>query len=219
MISLPRHEFEVVSSEDIHIGRVVALRVDEVRMPGGATARREVVEHLGAVAIVAVDADNTVTLIDQYRHPLGRRVLEVPAGLLDVPGEAPLATAQRELVEEVGLKAARWDVLVDVAASVGFTDEVARVFLARDLTAVERPVAEGDEETDLEIRRVPLDDAVRMALAGELLSATTVSGVLAAHRVLSGASAPRPPDAPWPDRPTAFAQRRSRPNAVPAKRP
>lgn len=177
-------------------------------MPGGRTARREVVEHLGAVSIVAVDSDRLVTLIDQYRHPLGRRVLEIPAGLLDVAGEDPVDTAARELVEEVGLAAARWDVLVDVAASAGFTDEVARVFLARDLTAVERPVAEGDEETDLEIRRVPLDDAVDMALAGDILSATSVAGLLAAQRVISGASTPRPADAPWPDRPTAFAKRR-----------
>jgi 8-oxo-dGTP pyrophosphatase MutT (NUDIX family) len=208
MMSEPgTHDFTVVSSADIHTGRVVGLRVDEVAMPGGGTARREVVEHLGAVAVAAVDDDGAVTLIHQYRHPIGRRLWELPAGLLDEAGEDPLVTAQRELVEEAGLSAARWDTLVDVAASPGFTDEVVRVYLARELTEVDREVL-GDEEADLVSRRVPLDEAARWALSGELINASTVSGVLAAQAVLAGTLCPRPADAPWRDRPTSFAQRR-----------
>ncbi|HJQ45473.1 MAG TPA: NUDIX hydrolase, partial [Amycolatopsis sp.] len=182
------HDFAVVSTEDVHIGRVVALRVDEVRMPGGGVARREVVEHLGAVAIAAVDDDERVTLIHQYRHPLGRRIWELPAGLLDQHGEVPVDTARRELVEEAGLQAQRWETLVDVAASPGFTDEVVRVFLARGVSEVERPPGHDDEEADLVVHQVPLAEAVRMALAGELVNGATVAGVLAAHTVLTGAA-------------------------------
>ncbi|RSN25931.1 ADP-ribose pyrophosphatase [Amycolatopsis sp. WAC 01416] len=201
-----KHEFTVASTRDVHIGRVVGLRVDDVVMPGGGTARREVVEHLGAVAVVALDDDGAVTLIHQYRHPIGRRLWELPAGLIDKAGEDPVGAAERELVEEVGLSAERWETLVDVAASPGFTDEVVRVYLARGLSEVDREVL-GDEEADLVMRKFPLAEAVRMALAGELVNGSTVGGVLAAHAVLSGAASARPADAPWEDRPTKFASR------------
>ncbi|MEA5360034.1 NUDIX hydrolase [Amycolatopsis sp., V23-08] len=201
------HEFTVASSRDVHIGRVVGLRIDDVVMPGGNTAVREVIEHLGAVAIVALDEEQRVTLIHQYRHPMGHRLWELPAGLIDHLGEDPVGAARRELVEEVGQAAEDWVTLVDVAASPGFTDEVVRVFLARGLSEVERDVL-GDEEADLVVHTFPLAEAVRMALAGELVNGATVSGVLAAHAVVSGVAAPRPADAPWPDRPTAFAKRR-----------
>ncbi|MDQ0382146.1 ADP-ribose pyrophosphatase [Amycolatopsis thermophila] len=196
----------MVSSKDVHIGRVVGLRVDEVAMPGGGTARREVVEHLGAVAIAAVDDDGAVTLVHQYRHPLGRRIWELPAGLLDHPGEDPVEAARRELAEEAGLAAGRWETLVDVAASPGFTDEVVRVFLARDLTPVDREVL-GDEEADLVVHRVPLEEAVRMALSGEIVNGATVGGVLAAHVVIRDGAPSRPADAEWRDRPHSFADR------------
>lgn len=202
------HGFGLVSSEDVHVGRVVALRIDEVAMPGGGTARREVVEHLGAVAIVAVDDERNVTLIHQYRHPIGRRLWELPAGLLDIAGEDPVDTARRELAEEAGLAAGRWETLVDIAASAGFTDEVVRVFLARELYPVDR-VVHGGEEADLVITKVPLDDAVRRVLAGELINGATVGGLLAAHAVLSGAASTRPAGAAWADRPDRFAARKA----------
>ncbi|MEJ2853958.1 MULTISPECIES: NUDIX hydrolase [unclassified Saccharothrix] len=201
-----RHEFSVVSSRDVHIGRVVGLRVDEVVMPGGGTASREVVEHLGAVAVAAVSEDGLVTLIHQYRHPLGKRIWELPAGLLDSGAEEPLEAARRELVEEVGLAASSWVTLVDVAASPGFTDEVVRVFLARGLSEVDREHM-GEEEADLEIHRFPLDRAVEMALAGEIVNGAAVAGLLAAQAVLAGRAHPRPADAPFADRPTRFASR------------
>ncbi|NUT95260.1 MAG: NUDIX hydrolase [Saccharothrix sp.] len=202
-----RHEFSVVSSRDVHIGRVVGLRVDEVVMPGGGTASREVVEHLGAVAVAAVDPEGLVTLIHQYRHPLGKRLWELPAGLLDSGAEEPLEAARRELVEEVGLTASSWVTLVDVAASPGFTDEVVRVFLARELSSVDREHM-GEEEADLEVHRFPLDQAVEMALAGEIVNGAAVAGLLAAQAVLAGRAHPRPADAPFADRPTRFASRR-----------
>ncbi|ASO21420.1 ADP-ribose pyrophosphatase [Actinoalloteichus hoggarensis] len=203
------HEFDVVSSHDRYAGRVMALRVDEIAMPGGGTGRREVVEHPGAVAIVAVDDEGRVVLIHQYRHPLGRRLWELPAGLLDVAGEPAVDTARRELAEEVALSASRWSVLVDVAASPGFTDEVVRVFLARDLHEVAETAAEGDEEADLVVRRVPLDEAVRMVVAGEIVNASTSAGLLAARAVLTGLAEARDITAPWPDRPTRWAARRA----------
>jgi ADP-ribose pyrophosphatase len=200
-----RHRFDTVASQEIYRGSILALRADEVAMPGGNVQRREVVEHFGAVAVLAIDDADRIVLVYQYRHPLGRRLWELPAGLLDAAGEAPAATAARELVEEAGVAADRWEVLVDVATSPGFTDEVVRVFLASDLTSVRRPVAEGDEEADLEVHRVDLAEAVRMALAGDIVNGPSVAGILALHAVRTGGGATRPTDAPWPDRPTRFA--------------
>jgi ADP-ribose pyrophosphatase len=200
------HQFDVLSTQDIYQGRILALRVDEVAMPGGRSAKREVVEHLPAVGIAAIDDDGSVMLIHQYRHAIGDRIWELPAGLIDHADEDPLETAKRELVEEVGLAAEHWSVLVDVAASPGFTDEVVRVYLATGLSIVDREVL-GDEEADLVARRVPLEEAVRMTLAGEIVNAASVGGLLAAHAVRSGAAEPRPADAPWPGRPTRFANR------------
>ncbi|MGH3758651.1 NUDIX domain-containing protein [Actinophytocola sp.] len=202
-----RHNFEVLSTEDVYDGRIIAVRVDELAMPGGGRAKREVVEHLGAVAILALDEDDHVMLIHQYRHPIGRRNWELPAGLLDRVGEDPVETARRELVEEVGLAAADWSVLVDVAASPGFTDEVVRVYLATDLATVERQ-AEGEEEADLVARRFPLDEAVRMILAGEIVNAAAIGGLLAAHAIRTLGAPVRAADAPWRDLPTHLPSRR-----------
>jgi ADP-ribose pyrophosphatase len=202
-----RHQFDVLSTGDIYRGRILALRADKILMPDGRAAVREVVEHFGAVAIVAIDDADRVVLIHQYRHPLGRRLWELPAGLLDEPGEAAVDTARRELVEEVGLTADHWEVLVDAVSSPGFTDEAVRVFLARGLTEVHREVADGDEEADLVVRRVPLAEAMRMVFAGELVNIQAIVGVLAAHAALTGTGETRPADAPWPDRPTRLAAR------------
>lgn len=201
------HEFRTVDSEDVYQGRVMALRVDRVAMPGGAVATREVVEHPGAVVVVPLDAEDRVVMIHQYRHPLARRLWELPAGLLDVAGEDPLLSAQRELAEEVGLAATDWSVLVEVAASPGFTDEVGRIYLARGLSEVDRLNAEFDEEADLVIERIPLAEAVRKVLAGEIVNAGAIAGVLATQAVLSGAAESRPTDAPWRDLPHRWAGR------------
>jgi 8-oxo-dGTP pyrophosphatase MutT (NUDIX family) len=205
------HEFAVSDSETLHVGRVLAVRLDQVVMPGGRVARREIVEHPGAVAIVALHDDASVMMIDQYRHAVGRRLRELPAGLLDTAGEDPVSTARRELVEEVGCTAQDWSVLVDVVSSPGFSDEAVRVFLARGLTEIGRPAGGDDEEADLSVVRVPLADAVRQVLAGEIVNASTVAGLLAAQAVLAETAQPRPVDASWPDRPTRFAARAGAP--------
>jgi 8-oxo-dGTP pyrophosphatase MutT (NUDIX family) len=201
------HDFEAVDSETLYVGKIFALRADEVRMPGGTTARREVVEHYGAVAIVALDDDRNVVLVHQYRHPVGRRLWELPAGLLDMGDEPPHATAARELEEEAGLAAAQWRVLVDLISAPGFSDESVRVFLATGLTEVGRPEAH-DEEADMTVKRVPLDDAVHMVLAGEIVNSLAVAGILAAH-TMDDPEALRPVDAPWVDRSTRFRARKA----------
>jgi len=200
------HEFETDSSETLYVGKIFALRADEVRMPGGNTARREVVEHFGAVAILALDDGDNVMLVYQYRHPLGRRLWELPAGLLDLGGEPPHLTAARELKEEAGLAAAEWRTLIDLDSAPGFSDESVRVYLATGLTDVGRPEAH-DEEADLTLRWFPLDEAVQMVLRGEIVNSIAVGGILAAHTV-DDVESLRPVDAPWVDKPMAFAHRK-----------
>lgn len=207
---MAEHRFEATSSQLLHQGKIFALRTDEVTMPGGRTARREVVEHYGAVAVVAIDADNNIPLIYQYRHPLGRRLWELPAGLLDVGGEPPQATAARELREEAGLAAETWRLLVDLASTPGFSDESVRVFLASGLTEVDRPEVH-DEEADLTLRWYPIGAAVEMIFTGEIVNSIAVAGILAAHTLLNGSVRLRDVDAAWIDRPTAFAARQRRP--------
>ncbi len=203
----PRHEFSTVGTETVYEGAILALRLDRVEMPGGRVAEREVVEHHGAVGIAAFDDQGRVAMIEQYRHPIGRRLWELPAGLLDEIGEPPVEAAKRELMEETGLAAERWSVLVDVTASPGFTDEAVRIFLAEGLSEVDRPDAE-HEEADIVLEFVPLDEAVQRALSGEIVNASAVSGILAlaAHR--AGSTTLRPADAPWPDLPTTFERRK-----------
>jgi ADP-ribose pyrophosphatase len=202
------HDFTTVASETIYVGNIFALRADDVSMPNGRIARREVVEHYGAVAVVAMDESNNIALIYQYRHPVGRRLWELPAGLLDIGGEAPHLTAARELEEEAGLKASDWGVLVDVVSAAGFSDECVRVFLATGLTDVGRPEAH-DEEADLTLKWFPLVDAVEMVLSGEIVNSLAVAGILAARTIDRDVQALRPIDAPWPDKPTRFAARRA----------
>ncbi|MFI5783388.1 NUDIX domain-containing protein [Nocardia sp. NPDC051570] len=202
------HDFETVSSRVVYSGAILALRLDQVRMPGGRVVEREVIEHHGAVAVAAVDADGNLVLINQYRHPIGRRLLELPAGLLDKQGEDPLTAARRELAEETGLAAREWSVLVDVALSPGFTDEALRIYFATDLYETDRPDPEL-EEADLAILRVPVDEAVRAALAGEIVNATAVAGVLALSTARSNGLPLRSADAPWPGMPTKFLDRKA----------
>ncbi len=173
----------VKASAELASARIVRLRRDTVVLPDGGTVQREVVEHPGAVAIVALDEAGRVLLIKQYRHPAQATLWEVPAGLRDVAGEPMLATAQRELLEEAGYLAADWRVLVDFLSSPGISTERLRVFLARDLTQV--PAAERDyvpehEEAFLTIAWVPLQAAVDAVLAGEMHNGVTAIGVMSA---------------------------------------
>ena len=197
-------DFDTVSSRTVYTGHVLTLRVDEVRMPGGEVKDREVVEQPGAVGIVALDEQDRVVFIRQYRHPVREWLIEIPAGLLDVPEEKAYVTAARELAEEVALTARRWDVLVDLHMSPGLSTEAVRLYLARDLA----PVSDSDryvgidEEADLGVHRRPLDEAVAAVFTGEIDNALTVAGLLAtAYAREHGWSTLRPAHSPWSARP------------------
>jgi len=180
--------------------RVIDVRTDVVRMPNGDTAQRDVVVHPGAVGIIALDDDDRVLLVRQYRHAVGHFCWEPPAGLLDERGENPLAAARRELFEEAHVEAGRWDVLVDGFTSPGMTDEAVRVYLARDVGSAPGERHEGEhEEADMPTRWVPLDHAVDAVLAGQLHNPMAVMGLLAtAQARRDGFARIRPADAPWP---------------------
>ena len=202
------HDFETVSSETVYTGNIFALRKDEVRMPGGKVASREVVEHYGAVAVLAMDDSGRIPMVYQYRHPIGRRLWELPAGLLDVDGEAPHLTAARELQEEVGLRAETWQVLVDLDTTPGFSDESVRLYLATGVTQVDRPEAH-DEEADMTLEWIPIAEALRQVFSGEIVDSLAVAGILAAYAVTEGVAQARPVTAPWTDKPSAFAGRQA----------
>ncbi|RIQ11273.1 NUDIX domain-containing protein [Jiangella rhizosphaerae] len=202
----PRDEplrWPVASSITNFVGRVVAVRSDTVRSPvDGSEFVRDVVVHPGAVAVVAVDDEGRVLVVRQYRHPVGLRPVELPAGLRDVDGEPPHEAAARELYEEGHVRAGDWRVLVDLLTSPGMTDEAIRVFLARGVEALpdDARFAGVAEEADLGVAWVPLDDLVAAVLAGDVQNATLCAGVLAAKAARDGAGydALRPIDAPWP---------------------
>ncbi len=190
----------VVSSAELLRSRLITVRADKVRMPDNQIAEREVVIHPGAVAVLALDDTDRILMIRQYRHPVGRLLWELPAGLRDVAGEDPWLTAQRELVEEAGYRARDWRVLADYFSSPGFSTERLRVYLARDLEPVpeaERHFVPQNEEAFLLTSWLPLEAAVGKVFAGELHNGVTALGILAGYAARSdGFARLRPADAP-----------------------
>lgn len=170
----------------------------------GETMGRDYITHPGAVAIVVLNEKNQVLLINQYRQPVGMNLWEIPAGMLDVEGEAPLLAAQRELAEETFLRAERWDTLMEYHNSPGCSTEANRVFLARGVSEIphdEQQEREG-EEAEIVARWFDLDEVVTAILASRLHSPSTIMGVLAAHAAsLSNFASLSPADAPWPAHP------------------
>jgi len=193
-------QWPVVSSAELLRSRLITVRADKVRMPDNQLAEREVVLHPAAVAVLALDDADRILLIRQYRHPVAHLLWEIPAGLRDVAGEEPLATARRELVEEAGYRARDWRVLADYYSSPGYSTERLRIFLARDLELV--PEAERDfvpeyEEAFLLLGWLPLDEAVRKVFVGDLHNGIAALGILAAYAARSeGFDRLRPADAP-----------------------
>ncbi|WP_395246102.1 NUDIX domain-containing protein [Agromyces sp. MMS24-K17] len=193
-----RVALEVTDSERVLDGRIWDVRRDTVAY-GGRPVVRDYVEHPGAVGVLALDDDDRVFLIKQYRHPIRTRDWEIPAGLLDVDGEGPLAAAKRELAEEGDLVAAEWSVLIDINTSPGGSDEVIRVFLARGLSSAPEAFGREDEEADLETRWVPLDECIDAVLAGRLHNAPLAVALLALDAARRrGLEALHAADAPWP---------------------
>lgn len=170
---------DITDRQVVGRGRFLSL-VNETLDFNGVELQREFVEHPGAVGVIALDEDDRVLTIQQYRHPVRSRLWEVPAGLLDVADEPLLVAAQRELAEEVDLVASHWMILLDLVSSPGMSNERIRVFLARGLSAADSAFEREAEEADMELRWVPLDDIVRAALDGRVRNAILVAGVLAA---------------------------------------
>ena len=197
------HDYALLGTEPIFTGRVISVHRDRVQMSDGSVAEREVVQHPGAVGVLALDEAGAIVLVNQYRHPVRARLDELPAGLLDIDGEPAVRAAQRELAEEAALTASDWHVLVDLFPSPGISNEAIRIFLARGLACVaedERFEPEHEELT-LTVERVQLSDAVQRVWAGSVTNAAAVAGILAAaHGEASGWPGLRPADAPWPAR-------------------
>lgn len=192
----------VTESTTVWSGRIVDMVEDHVVVvEGQEPVVRQYTRHPGAVAVVVMRGEEgaeEILLLRQYRHPVNASLWEIPAGLLDIPGEDSLVAAERELAEEADLKAARWDVLVDFFTSPGGSTEPLRVFLARDLEATETSFEREDEEATMEYAWVSLSDALDWVLAGRLHNPSTVIGILSAHAARGrGWEGLREPGAPW----------------------
>jgi ADP-ribose pyrophosphatase len=188
---------EVVESKVAFEGHVWDVR-EETFAYGDTTLTRDFVDHPGAVAVVALDDDDRMLLIQQYRHPIRHRDWEIPAGLLDVHGEAPLVAAQRELAEEADLVAGEWNVLAEFYPSPGGSNEAIRIYLARGLTPTGTPFARDAEEADIVLRWVPLDEVVDGVLARRLQNHGLTVGSLAAHAARArGWASLGAPEEPW----------------------
>lgn len=193
-------ELPVTSSEEVYSGMVWNIRAETVNLGSAGEVRREFMAHTGAVAVLVLNERDEVLLLKQYRHPVRSYLWELPAGLLDVPGEPWLLGAQRELAEEADLRAAQWDTLADFYTSPGGSDEFIRIYLARGLSQV--PAHERHERVAEEADMVPvwvaLEDAVSHVLAGRIHNPSTVVGLLAAHTGRQqGWASLRPTDAPF----------------------
>lgn len=173
----PSDQEQVVESHRLYEGRVVSLRVDQVKLPGGRSAVREVVEHPPVVAIVALDDRGNVLLVRQYRLPVQRSLLEIPAGGVD-PGESAEEAAQRELQEETGQRAGRLERLCGFFASPGYCDEYMHLYRA---TALEPSGLAADADESIEVVRLPLSEALRLIDRGDICDAKTIVGLWAAR--------------------------------------
>jgi ADP-ribose pyrophosphatase len=175
--------FEAQGEELIFQGYLLRMNRARFRDPDGQAFEREVIRHPGAVAVVAVDGDGKAALVRQFRAPFGRTVLEIPAGTCDVPGEAAVSTARRELAEEAGLEAASWRLLTAVLNAPGYCDQVTQLFLATRLRPC--PTDRGSvEERWMTVEHVALDDLDTLVADGALTDATSIVGLLLAREHL-----------------------------------
>lgn len=200
-----RTDVDIRSSERAFDGMVWGVRRDEFDY-NGSDITREYVDHTGAVAVFALDENDRVLLIKQYRHPVGMREWEIPAGLLDIADEDPLVAAKRELAEEADIQAADWAVLSEFYTSPGGSDEAIRIYLARGLSPTAEPFPRSDEEADIELRWVSLDEAVDAVMARDVQNPSLVIGVLAAMVARSrGWQGLEAGDVIWPRHPKSEA--------------
>jgi len=171
------------SIRNVFKGRVLTLNLEQVRLPNGRVTELEIAHHPGGAAVVALDASECTCLLRQFRHAAGGWIDELPAGKLD-GGEPPLECAQRELAEEAGVTARRWDKLGEYFSSPGVFTEIIHLYLARDLVAT---TAQPEEHEVFEARWIPLDEAVERAASGGIRDAKTLIGLFWAREKLRGA--------------------------------
>jgi ADP-ribose pyrophosphatase len=166
--------------ESVYQGRIIQLDIESITMPNGVSVELEIVRHPGGAAIVALDSDNRVCLLRQYRHAAGGWLWELPAGKLE-PGEPPETTAARELIEEAGLQASRWETLGKFIATPGFCDEIIHLFLAQDLREVD---SQPEVHELFEVHRIPLATALGQVYDGTIFDAKTMLGLTLAAQHL-----------------------------------
>ncbi|MEK3885917.1 NUDIX hydrolase [Bacillus sp. FSL K6-3431] len=173
---MKKFEEKTISTKEIFKGKIISLQVDEVELPDGNIAKREIVKHPGAVAVIALTAENKIVMVEQYRKPLERSLLEIPAGKLE-PGENPELSAVRELEEETGYGAGKLDHLISFYTSPGFADELIHLYIATDLHKVENPLS-GDEDEFVDLQEITLEQAVKFVNEKYIYDAKTAYAVL-----------------------------------------
>ncbi|KXH82067.1 NUDIX hydrolase [Sporosarcina sp. HYO08] len=180
---MSKYEEKTIIGETLYEGKIITLRVEEVELPDGGHAKRELIKHPGAVAIVAVTEDHKLVLVEQYRKALERTMIEIPAGKIEA-NEEPAITAIRELEEETGYGARDFTYIQSFATSPGFADEIIHLYLAQGLYSVEQP-AEGDEDEFIGLLEVTVEEAEKMMETGEIFDAKTAFAVLYVKQLLS----------------------------------
>ncbi|MGI5911121.1 MAG: NUDIX domain-containing protein [Syntrophomonadaceae bacterium] len=174
------YDEKTLYSKDIFSGRIIKVRVDTVSLPDGRNSTREIVEHAGAVAIVAVDDNNYIYLVRQYRKPIEKVLIEIPAGLIE-KGEEAIAAAKRELAEETGLRAANWSRILSYYSAPGFSNEELHLYLARNLSQGEFNL---DKDEFLENVSMPLEEAYRLIFSGQIVDGKSIIGIQYAYNYL-----------------------------------
>ncbi|MFD1928092.1 NUDIX hydrolase [Sporosarcina siberiensis] len=176
------YEEKTLTSTEIYKGKIISLRIEEVELPNGKTAQRELIKHPGAVAILAITSDEKIVLVEQFRKALDRSLVEIPAGKIE-PGEDPKTTAIRELEEETGYSASEFTYIQSFATSPGFADEIIHLYLARGLKKVENPAA-GDDDEFINLLESTIVEAEEMMTSTKIYDAKTAFAILYAKKLL-----------------------------------
>lgn len=173
---MKKFEEKTIGSKEIYNGKIISLKVDDVTLPNGETGKREIVNHPGAVAVIAITAEGKLVVVEQYRKALERSIIEIPAGKLE-PGEEPATTAARELEEETGYGCKELTYLQSFATSPGFADEVIHLFVARELYQIENRAAM-DEDEFVELMEITVEEGEQMVAEQKIFDAKTAFAIL-----------------------------------------